>query len=220
MADINIPYNEYMELLHKLETHHNKILELEQNQQKILLETEQHTYEHVNGTKAIDIIVKDVRYINLDEFKEIHKQEIIKELTDSYKSQLDGKQKTIDSLTKHNKNTLVNLSKYKDEVSALKLENDKIIRQATEIESQLKNNIKQLTDEFSHKTEMQLNKYNSKILEVNAIKQKNITIESLTSEKSMLKQQIILIKDTVDKYKQELDMYKNKKTLVQRIFNK
>jgi len=220
MQDINIPYNEYQTLISKLEAQYNKILELEQNQQKIILETEQHVYQHTNGTNAVDLITRDIRYINLDEFKEIYKQEIYKEIDNKFQIQLTDKSKTIDILTTQNKTCLDKLSKYQTEVNTLRNEKDSVINKSMKIEEQYKQLLKTNSDKYKIDIETLESKYNSKILEANAIKQKNLTIESLRAERDLTIRQLQIVRETVKQYKDEIHVYKTKRNIFQKIFNK
>jgi len=219
MAGIIIDYNEYHGLLTQIEQYHSKILEIEQNQQKILLETEQHTYEHVKGTKAVNLITKDIRYINLDEFKQIYKQDLYKEFNEGRAKQDQEASKTIDALTTHNKSCLENLSHYKTEINDLRKE---LIDCNSKFEKGVKSYQRQLRhkdNKYNVDIEILESKYNSKILETNAIKQKNLTIESLTAERDLLIRQLKEGTDKISELNTSISNYR-KQTFFYRLFNK
>lgn len=219
---ITITLQEYNDNLKVLDSYRKKLDEFEKNQRKVLLVTEQHNFEHIQGAKAVDNVIKKIDFIHLDEVKELIRNDIFKEIEQKYIQQIENNNKEI--LRLKDDKILLN-SKIQSQVEIinnLRIQIDKCTNEYNKLQESYKQQIIVKDDSFKGNILRLKDEFTSKTMEREIVKDKDATIQNLQSTNMLLNQQLQFIDNELKQLKiNHIELKTNiEKNWILRLFRK
>jgi hypothetical protein len=219
---IQINLKEYTDTMNTLESYRNKLSEFENNQKKVLLVTEQHTFDHIQGAKAVDVLTRKLEFIHLEEAKDLMKKDIFNEIEKKYIKQIENSNREILKLKGD-----IELSKSHsqfqiEQINNLRIQIDKTTNEYNKLQESYKQQMNEKDDSFKGNILRLKDEFTNKTMEREIVKDKDGTIQNLQSANQLLNQQLQYFDNNLKQISEDYNKLKNniEKNWILRLFRK
>lgn len=219
---IQINLKEYTDTMNTLESYRNKLSEFENNQKKVLLVTEQHTFDHIQGAKAVDVLTRKLEFVHLEEVKDLMKKDIFNEIEKKYIKQIENSNREILKLKGD-----IELSKSHsqfqiEQINNLRIQIDKTTNEYNKLQESYKQQMNEKDDSFKGNILRLKDEFTNKTMEREIVKDKDGTIQNLQSANQLLNQQLQYFDNNLKQISEDYNKLKNniEKNWILRLFRK